>query len=296
MPTTKFASIKARRIRVTALDTCGKPIDGSCSTIVTSGFVSVGASAQVDAGQEFIVKNAWGEFCINDVDASRVKRWDLTLDFCQVDPELLALLTGGRTFAATDGTSIGGTFGENVGQDFALELWTKIAGGACEDVAGGGASSWIYWVFPHVTGGVIGDLSFTNGPLDMQVKANTQGAGSDWALGPYTPATLPEALLPDEHIGYVVTSTAPPDDTDGCQSLTVVPGFATGATAGAPGVWTPPGSTAPATVAALQGAAPPIVASPTTAWTTGEYVQTGTAGTAGEASWDGTAWVSGMAP
>jgi len=68
----------------------------------------------------------------------------------------------------------------------------------------------------------------------------------------------------------------------------------TGATAGAPGTWTPPGSTRPASVAAL--IANPVTASPDTAWTTGQYVQTATAGTTGRASWDGAAWVSGAVP
>jgi hypothetical protein len=71
--------------------------------------------------------------------------------------------------------------------------------------------------------------------------------------------------------------------------------MATGATAGIPGTWTPGGSTAPASVSALQGAAPAIVASPASAWTTGQFVQTGTAGAAGQAHWNGTAWVSGAA-
>lgn len=68
---------------------------------------------------------------------------------------------------------------------------------------------------------------------------------------------------------------------------------ATGAAAGTPGTWTPSGSTPPASVAALQAGS--VVASPATAWTTGQYVQTGTSGTAGEAHWSGTAWVAGKA-
>ncbi|MET0786859.1 MAG: hypothetical protein ABWY25_09150 [Paenisporosarcina sp.] len=74
----------------------------------------------------------------------------------------------------------------------------------------------------------------------------------------------------------------------------IAPPAATGATAGTPGTWTPGGSTAPADVAALQSSG--ITASPATAWTTGQYVQTLTVGTPGQAHWDGAAWVSGMAP
>lgn len=69
---------------------------------------------------------------------------------------------------------------------------------------------------------------------------------------------------------------------------------ATGATEGAPGTWTPSGATPPADVAALQAGG--VTASPATAWTTGNYMQTGTSGVAGQAYWDGSAWTAGKAP
>ncbi len=67
----------------------------------------------------------------------------------------------------------------------------------------------------------------------------------------------------------------------------------TGATSGAPGTWTPSGSTPPADAAAATTAG--IVATPTTAWTTGQFVQGSTAGSGGEMFWSGTAWTSGRA-
>jgi hypothetical protein len=67
---------------------------------------------------------------------------------------------------------------------------------------------------------------------------------------------------------------------------------ATGATAGAPGSFTPAGCVTPANVAALTG----LTASPSTAWTVGQYVQTATSGTAGQGYWNGTAWAAGKAP
>lgn len=77
---------------------------------------------------------------------------------------------------------------------------------------------------------------------------------------------------------------------------TPAPVPATGATAGIPGTWTPPGSQAPADPASLQGGIPnAVVASPTTGWTTGQFVQTRLAGAAGRATWTGTGWVGGVA-
>lgn len=63
---------------------------------------------------------------------------------------------------------------------------------------------------------------------------------------------------------------------------------ATGATAGTPGSFTPTGSQAPADFAGLST----VTASPTTAWTTGEYVELRDGS---DAFWDGTAWQAGIA-
>jgi hypothetical protein len=61
---------------------------------------------------------------------------------------------------------------------------------------------------------------------------------------------------------------------------------ATGAAAGAPGYFTPAGAIVPANLAALSG----IVASPATAWTTGQYVITADLLAN---NWSGSAWVAG---
>ena len=69
----------------------------------------------------------------------------------------------------------------------------------------------------------------------------------------------------------------------------------TGATAGTPGSFTPANTKAPASVEALIAGSPnAVVANPLTPWTTGQYVQTRTAGVGGQANWNGTAWVSGV--
>ena len=75
--------------------------------------------------------------------------------------------------------------------------------------------------------------------------------------------------------------TAPPTIDTGAVA-------ATGATAGAPGFYTPSGANPPANLAALSG----ITAAPTTAWATGQYVLTGDL--TGN-HWTGTAWAAGKA-
>jgi len=58
--------------------------------------------------------------------------------------------------------------------------------------------------------------------------------------------------------------------------------------AGTPGSWS---GTPPATFSAATSAG--AIASPTSAWTTGQYVQGSTAGATGEMHWSGTAWTTG---
>jgi hypothetical protein len=94
---------------------------------------------------------------------------------------------------------------------------------------------------------------------------------------------------PEGALRYIGTTTVqPPDDTDGCVPIRP----ATGATSGAPGTWTPTNSAPPMTLAELVAATPAIVASPLTAWASGEYV---TLGDGSKAHWSSTAWVAGAA-
>jgi len=67
---------------------------------------------------------------------------------------------------------------------------------------------------------------------------------------------------------------------------------ASGATAGIPGTWTPAGTDPPANLAAMSG----VTASPSSAWTTGQYMQTALTGAPGRVTWTGSAWVGGVAP
>lgn len=70
--------------------------------------------------------------------------------------------------------------------------------------------------------------------------------------------------------------------------------YATGATAGEPGVWTPAGSMAPASQSDLAAGIPNVVvANPATPWTVGQHVITGDGL---HSYWDGAAWVAGDAP
>jgi hypothetical protein len=86
-----------------------------------------------------------------------------------------------------------------------------------------------------------------------------------------------------ETLDPVAVGPEPPDEGGGGETP------ATGAIAGTPGSFTPPGATPPADLSACAS----LSATPSSAWTTGQHV---VLGDASHASWDAAAWVGGDAP
>jgi hypothetical protein len=296
MATKKLRSVKGRRIRLTALDECGAPdLTNPCGSIVTSGFVSVSWSDELETGEEYTQKNAWGDFCIAEKDADRVKWTNVTISLCEIDPQILVMLGGAIPNLDTQGHIVGAFFTRDPNPlSFAIEVWTKKAGtDACAAASGGApaAVEWGYFAGFNVRNGMLdGDLTIENAPLALNIKGELYGANGAWGVGPYGDNPLENVTgAPEGALRYIGTTTVqPPDDTDGCVPIRP----ATGATSGAPGTWTPTNSAPPMTLAELVAATPAIVASPLTAWASGEYV---TLGDGSKAHWSSTAWVAGAA-
>lgn len=99
--------------------------------------------------------------------------------------------------------------------------------------------------------------------------------------------SLPCESKPDVEFGDAATSIVIEGGTPAVRATTF--------TAGTPGTVSPPEATEPSTLAELTGGAA-VAASPTTAWTTGQYVQLPTTSAVGDrVHWNGTAWVTGVA-
>lgn len=206
------SAIKACRIRITRLDSCGSPVVGAKSVITSAGFISVGAAADIEAGQEFLQKNACGELCINEKDCDILKRYNLTMAMCQIDPTLVEMTTSQRLLlSGTD--AIGFALGSDIQCDegWSLELWQKLTGQDCA----GGAQEWLYWAFPWVSHGAVGDLTFEDGPFSVNLTASTKGVGGDdtWGAdnrGPFAVLPVGAGLLRGEHVASIVTTVQPP--------------------------------------------------------------------------------------
>lgn len=291
----KFSLVRGRAMRVTRLDGCGRVALGADSQITSDGFISVGLTANNEEGETISVTNAAGKVCILDEPNPQFTGYSLEVQFCGVDPELFSLMTGQPLVLSADGTEAVG-FRVNSQVDvgdsgFALELWSSVPVAAC-DASGG--SSYGYFLVPFSKGGTLGDLTVENGAINFTLSGASSKDGSEWGVGPYdvvrdatgAAGPLNEPIDDGDHLHVELTTVPPPDPSDGSQPLGVP---ATGATAGVPATLTPTNSYAPADLADAQTG---FTASPTTAWTTGQYVRLGDGTTA---HWDGTAWVAGPA-
>lgn len=225
MATNCFGSYKAKVARVTRESVCGVPVIGAKSTVVTDGFIKITLSPQYEAGQEFIVKNAWGDFCINEADKPRLKSVDATIDFCQVDPDLVEIVTGARLLMEST-SAVGFVLNEDDEADhFALEGWSKVPGtGGCS----GGSDQWVYWLSPNLGDGSInGDIVLENGAVTFSMKAKSKaGVASQWTQAkPYATVFLPgsEVILAGDHLAVNVTTETPPTATCGAVALAAIP-------------------------------------------------------------------------
>lgn len=219
MTTHCFIPVLGKRLRITTLDACGNPpaAGAANSVAVTDGFITVSLSSEVEDGAEIITKKADGTLCVNQKLGNAFKRFTVQIDFCGVNPSILAQVTNAATYTDYNTDIAGFTVGEGAIIDkFALELWTGMAGAACLP---GAAFSGGYLLLPFVVGGVLGDITVDgeNAVTFSLTGAYTQG-GNVWGVGPFNvvnnasavASPLPTALDPLTHLLLMDTALAPP--------------------------------------------------------------------------------------
>jgi hypothetical protein len=221
---------KVPRVRVTKLGTCGQALTG-CSTVVSDGIISIAMTKEYEDRQEFFVKNGNGDFCVKETNPPILKWINLVLTFCNVDPEMLNIVTGEPLVlddsAATKATGFSTQEGSAANSNFAFEGWSLItnSGAACT-----GGAEYGYTLFPWVVEGTVGDITWQNDTISFVYNGRTH-ANSLWATGPYnvdlsdnagtlnTPIRLLTPILPTQHHRMFLTRLAPPTALCGCQTL-----------------------------------------------------------------------------
>ena len=206
-----FTPRKARVLRVTLLDECGVPVTGSGSAqIVESGFVQVAPSAQYETGDEHFSKTADAELCVNEKDPDILKRFEITADFCVVNPGLIVnTVSPSRLLTYSESpTGTGFALAEG-GSDvhFSLEVWQRVAGSAACDAAG--QQQYVYNAWPHMTNGKIGDYNISVEPSVLQIIAESKAVSPLWTIGEDWLGAGAVQVIPD-HWFVNLTTVEPP--------------------------------------------------------------------------------------
>lgn len=183
-----YPLLRLRRVRVTQLDECGRPIytespgEGVLPNhVVSNGVVRLAYEEDIEEGDEFIQKNGWGELCINDRANSYYKRNNVTIEFCDVDPELFSIVTGTDLILDSAGLAVGYRRLEGLlDSNFALEGWVGVPGVEC----GVTNLSYGYILFPLVTNATLEGVEFGNAVTTFTMTGFTR-PGVGWGAGPY---------------------------------------------------------------------------------------------------------------
>lgn len=289
--------LRGKMIRVTKLDGCGNPMLGPDSVVTTKGFITLGLTSNTFTGTAVTQELADGTRCINDVPTPVFESFTVALTMCGVDPNLVNLMTANPL--VYDDAATPEAYGIDITSDapvdsvgFAIEIWSGTADGdACE---GDTNLAYGYALLPFIKGGVIADQSWENGAINFSVNGALTKDGSQWGVGPYdveldgvttgAEGPLIKPIGTKTHQRIIPVYMPPPIPVAGATALGVP---ATTAVQGAPATLTPTNSYPPLNLAAA--IAQPLVASPTTNWTTGNYVLTRSGQ---RIRWNGTAWVA----
>lgn len=226
--------VKGRRIRVTKLDACGRPVYGDDSQVVSRGFISVAFTANTTDSDEINLTNAAGETCVYEASVTSLTGYGIEIQFCNVDPELFALVTGQPVVLGADNnTVIGFDVDVNIGlenSNFALELWAgSPTGDACSTE--GAQGSFGYLLLPFLTGGILGDFTVENDAVTFTLQGANTKTGNSWGVGPYsdimlgnqTPTPLAGPMTSpvssSTALRTIVTDLLPPTDACGARPL-----------------------------------------------------------------------------
>lgn len=228
--------VRGKRLRATRVDSCGLPLEGCQSTLVTDGFVTAAITRVNKDAEDLEQLNADGRFCVLDRTPPELKWLEVTLTICNVDINLMSMFTDDPLVIDYAGRPVGFRTHRSVPVDtgVALELWTGTGSDNCEVptddsvfTSTASAQSFGYLLLPTIREGVMGDIEIGASVATFTITGIT-AIGYRWGRGPYdvvtsdaggTPSRLFEAM--NQHMHLQLTELVPPEVTCGAVELIV---------------------------------------------------------------------------
>ncbi len=231
-----FPLVKGKTLRLTKTTGCGMPVAGPRNRLVTNGFVSLGLTPVMRDATDITQDNAEGKECVVDRTEPERRWWTPALELCQVDPEVVTMITGWPLILDEDGNVIGFRDSKKIESDYAIamELWTSgKSADDCPEVPTadailtetGSGRKYGYFLFAG-TEWVPGDITVAANLATLTLTGRTI-AIPHWGKGPYNvqenaagdAVRLLDATTKDEHLTVFRTGIAPPAATNGAVAL-----------------------------------------------------------------------------
>lgn len=181
-----LSAVMACRLRVARLHDDGTLDPGAENLYVSDAIISIGSDPDVEAGTVLTQKNGCGRVCVRRRSDDETLAYNLTMSLCQLDAELIEMLTG-ATLITVGGVTVGLQRPKQGDAKplVCVEAWQE-ARNATEQATFGGALLWWHWAWPKVKW-TAGQHTLEEGvltvPLTGYAEENDQmgtGPAADW--------------------------------------------------------------------------------------------------------------------
>lgn len=152
-------------LRIVRLNSTCTPLAGGTDRVVTTALVNMTATPDIEEATLFEPKNGCGDICWTAETCDKIKRWNLSGEFCYTDFEMMELLFGGSlVLGAAAGPYAGRVIGyaapstsNACNNGVGIEVFSQTSG------AGVGACSTAATPFPGYIGHIFPRVKFTLG-------------------------------------------------------------------------------------------------------------------------------------
>jgi hypothetical protein len=205
-------SVQACAMRVAVLEQDGVPVPGASNLYVTGDFTKIDFTPVYTKGVDMEVISGCGVPALTYRGRDFFKRWDLTLELIDTDPELESMIAGLEVYPQ-GGFSIGGSDDPGLGQigapyGVSVEVWSKrIVNGDQDPIW-----PFIHWVVPR-TYWQPGVITMDNNPMPRMYTGYTS-PNVNFYNGPLNDWPFPA----DRQLAHAYTKTIPPPSC-GAQAL-----------------------------------------------------------------------------